>query len=107
MEGKHDIYLMYLSEEEIVSSEKWIDELQEEYNGASAVYTNYENEKQLIKQKEKEELNRQHIIKLLGEEFQRIAQLTIIKKKSAEAIFHALVDHVKNVIETRMDNEIA
>ena len=107
MEGKHDIYLMYLSEEEIATSEKWIDELQEEYNGASAVYTKYENETQLIIQKEKEELNRQHIIKLREEEFQRIAQQTIIKKKSAEAIFDALVEHVKNVIETRMDNENA
>ena len=100
VEGKHDIYLMYLSEEEIATSEKWIDELQEEYNGASAVYTKYENEKQLIIQKEKEELNRQHIIKLREEEFQRIAQQTIIKKKSTEAIFDALVEHVKNVIET-------
>ena len=107
VEGKHDIYLMYLSEEEIATSEKWIDELQEEYNGASEVYTKYENEKQLIIQKEKEELNRQHIIKLREEEFQRIAQQTIIKKKSAEAIFDALVEHVKNVIETRMDNENA
>ena len=98
---------MYLSEEEIATSEKWIDELQEEYNGASAVYTKYEDEKQLIIQKEKEELNRQHIIKLREEEFQRIAQQTIIKKKSAEAIFDALVEHVKNVIETRMDNENA
>ena len=79
MEGKHDIYLMYLSEEEIETSEKWIDELQEEYNGVLAVYTKYENEKQLIEQKEKEELNRQHIIKLREEEFQRIVQQTIIK----------------------------
>jgi len=47
-EGKNDIYSMYLSEEEITTSEKWIDELQEEYNRA---YTKYENEKQLIEQK--------------------------------------------------------
>ena len=107
VEGKHDIYLMYLSEEEIATSEKWIDELQEEYNGASAVYTKYENEKQLIEQKEKEELNRQHMMKLREEEFQRIVQQTIIKKKSAETIFEALVEHVKNVIETRANDENA
>lgn len=34
VEGKHDIYLMYLNEEEITANEKWIEELQEEYNGA-------------------------------------------------------------------------
>ena len=107
VEGKHDIYLMYLSEEEIATSEKWIDELQEEYNGASAVYTKYENEKQLIEQKEKEELNRQHMMKLREEEFQRIVQQTIIKKKSAQTIFEALVEHVKNVIETRANDENA
>ena len=38
VEGKHDIYLMYLNEEEITANEKWIKELQEEYNEASAVY---------------------------------------------------------------------
>lgn len=59
----------------------------------------------MIEQKEKEELNCQHIIKLQEEEFQRIVQQTIIKKKSAEAIFEALIKHVKNVIETRADDE--
>lgn len=104
VEGKHDIYLMYLSEEEITTSEKWIDELQEEYNGASAVYTKYENEKQLTEQKEKEELNRQHMIKLREEEFQRIVQQTIVKKKSTEAIFEALVEHIEKIIELNTEN---
>ena len=105
VEGKHDIYLMYLSEEEIATSEKWIIELQEEYNGTSAVYTKYENEEQLIEQKEKEELNRQHLMKLREKEFQRTVHQTIIKKNSAEAIFEALVELVKNVIETRANDE--
>ena len=61
----------------------------------------------MIEQKEKEELNRQHIIKLREEEFQRILQQTIIKKKSVEAIFEALIEHVKNVIETRADDKNA
>ena len=107
VEGKHDIYLMYLSEEEIETSEKWINELQDEYNRASAVYTKHENEIKSTEQKEKEELNRQHMIKLREEEFQRIVQQTIVKKKSAEAIFEALIEHVENVIETRADNENA
>ena len=44
-------------------------------------------------------MNRQHVMKLREEEFQ-----TSIKTKSAEAIFEALVAHVKNVIETRADD---
>ena len=92
---------MYPAGEEIATSEKWSDELQEEYNGASAVYMEYENEKHFIEQ------NRQHMMKLREEEFQRIVQQTIIKKKSAETIFEALVEHVKNVIETRANDENA
>ena len=48
VEGKHDIYLMYLTEEEITTNEKWINDLQEENNEASAVYTKYENERKLL-----------------------------------------------------------
>ena len=84
VEGKHDIYLMYLNEEEITANEKWIEELQEEYNEASTVYIKYDNERKALELKEQEELNRQHIITLRGEEFQRIVQQTIMKKKSTD-----------------------
>ena len=47
------------------------------------------------------------MMKLQEEEFQRIVQQTIIKKKSAEAIFEALIEHVKNIIETRANDENA
>ena len=80
VEGKHDIYLMYLNEEEITANEKWIEELQEEYNEASTVYIKYDNERKALELKEQEELNRQHIITLREEEFQRIVQQTIMKK---------------------------
>ena len=55
---------MYLNEEEITANEKWIEELQEEYNEASTVYIKYDNERKALELKEQEELNRQHIIKL-------------------------------------------
>ena len=80
VERKHDIYLMYLNEEEITANEKWIEELQEEYNEASTVYIKYDNERKALELKEQEELNRQHIITLREEEFQRIVQQTIMKK---------------------------
>ena len=47
------------------------------------------------------------MMKLQEEEFQRIVQQTIIKKKSAEAIFEALIELVKNIIETRANDENA
>ena len=105
VEGKHDIYPMYLNEEEITTNEKWIEELQEEYNEASAVYIKYDNERKALELKEQEELNRQHIIKLREEEFQRIVQQTIMKKKSTEAIFESLIEHDKNIIESDVESK--
>ena len=102
VEGKHDIYLTYLTEEEITANQKWIEELQEEYNEASTVYIKYDNERKALELKEQEELNRQHIIKLREEEFQRIVQQTIMKKKSTEAIFESLIEHVKNITESKV-----
>ena len=40
----------------------------------------YDNERKALELKEQEELNRQHIITLREEEFQRIVQQTIMKK---------------------------
>ena len=31
LEGKHDLYLMHLSDEEVTANQTWIDELQNEY----------------------------------------------------------------------------
>ena len=61
----------------------------------------YDNERKALELKEQEELNRQHIITLREEEFQRIVQQTIMKKKSTEAIFESLIEHVKNIIRIR------
>ena len=63
---------MYLPEEEITANEKWIEELQEEYNEASAVYIKNDNERKALELKEQEELNRQHIIKLIPRSHQRL-----------------------------------
>lgn len=105
VEDKHNIYLMYLTEEEITENEKWIGELQEEYNEASTVYANHENEIKLIQQREQEELNRQHVIKLREEEFQRIVRQTIMKKKSTEAMFEAHLEHVENLIKSNAEGK--
>ena len=50
-------------------------------------------------QKEQEELNRQHIIKLREEEFQRIVQQTIMRKKSTEAIYESLIEHGRATVD--------
>lgn len=105
VEGKHDIYLMYLNDEEITENETWIGALQEEYHEASAVYADQETERKLIQEREQEELNRQHMMKLREEEFQRIVQQTIMKKKSTETIFEAHLEHAENLIRSNAEDK--
>ena len=50
-------------------------------------------------------MNCQHIITLREEEFQRIVQQTIMKKKSTEAIFESLIEHDKNIIESDVESK--
>lgn len=57
VKGKHDIYLMYLTEEDIMANENWIDDLQEEYNEASAVYAKYEYERKSLEQSKENKKN--------------------------------------------------
>ena len=96
---------MYLTEEEITENEKWIGELQGEYNEASTVYANHENEIKLIQQREQEEINRQHMIKLREEEFQRIVRQKIMKKKSTETMFEAHLMHIENLIKSNAEGK--
>ena len=45
------------------------------------------------------------MINLREEEFQRIVQQTIMKKKSTEAIFEALIEHVRNLTELSAESK--
>ena len=44
VEGKHDIYTIHLTEEEVEQSESWITELQELYSEAADLQVQYMNE---------------------------------------------------------------
>ena len=75
VEGKHDIYTIHLTEEEVEQSESWItDELQELYNEAAAIQAQYMNEQIQIEKKQREEINRQETVRLEQERFQSLME---------------------------------
>ena len=57
VEGKHDIYTIHLTEEEVEQSESWITELQEMYNEAAAMQAQFMYEQIQIEKKQREEIN--------------------------------------------------
>ena len=58
VEGKHNIYTIHLTEEEVEQSESWITELQELYSEAADLQVQYMNEQIQIEKKRSEEINR-------------------------------------------------
>ena len=61
VEGKHDIYTIHLTEEEVEQGESWITELQELYSVQ-------------IEKKRSEEINRQEAIRMEQERFQSLME---------------------------------
>ena len=80
VEGKHDIYTIHLTEEEVEQNESWITELQELYSEAADLQVQYMNE-QIQIEKRSEETNRQEAIRMEQERFQSLME-QINKKRN-------------------------
>ena len=69
VEGKHDIYTVHLTEEEVEQREAWINGLQELYSEAAAMQAQYVNDQIQLEKKQREEINRQEISELNKKSF--------------------------------------
>ena len=107
VEGKHDIYTIHLTEEEVEQSESWITELQELYNEAAAIQAQYINEQIQIEKKQREEINRQEAIRMEQERFQSLMEQINKKKKSMETIFETLTKHAQSLMESQSNGQDA
>ena len=107
VEGKHDIYTIHLTEEEVEQSESWINELQELYNEAAAIQAQYMNEQIQIEKKQREEINRQEAIRIEQERFQSLIEQLNKKKKSMGTIFETLAKHAHCLMESQSNNQDA
>ena len=101
VEGKYDIYTIHLNEEEVEQSEAWINELQELYSEAAAMQAQYVNDQIQLEKKQREEINRQEIIRIEQEKFQRLLEQMNMRKKSMETIFETLSNHAQNLMESK------
>ena len=101
VEGKHDIYMIHLPEDEIEQDEAWINELQELYEQAATTHTQYVNDQTLNEQKRVEEFHKQESMRLEQEKLRRLLERFSTKKKSMKTIFDTLVEHAHDIMETQ------
>ena len=107
VEGKHDIYTIHLTEEEVEQSESWITELQELYSEAADLQVQYMNEQIQIEKKRSEEINRQEAIRMEQERFQSLIEQINKKKKSMETVLETLTKHAQSVMESQSNGQDA
>ena len=107
VEGKHDIYTIHLTEEEVEQSESWITELQELYSEAADLQVQYMNEQIQIEKKRSEEINRQEAIRMEQERFQSLMEQINKKKKSMETILETLTKHAQSLMESQSKGQDA
>ena len=101
VEGKHDIYMIHLAEDEIEQNEAWINELQELYEEATTTHTQYVNDHTLHEQKRVEEFHEQESMRLEQEKLRRLLKQFSIKKKSMKTIFVTSVKHAYNAMASQ------
>ena len=101
VEGKHDIYMIHLPEDEIEQDEAWINELQELYEQAATTHTQYVNDQTLNEQKRVEEFHKQESMRLEQEKLRRLLERFSTKTKSMKTIFDTLVEHAHDIMESQ------
>ena len=99
VEGKHDIYMIHLAEDEIEQNEAWINELQGLYEEAATTHAQYIHDQTLHEQKRVEEFHKQESMKLEQEKLRRLLEQLSIKKMSMRTIFDTLVQHAHDTME--------
>ena len=100
VEGKHDLYTLFLTEEEVEQNEPWINELQELYSEAAAIHARYIEEHSQTERKRIEGLSRQETMRAEQEKFHRLLEQMNAKRKSLEAVFETHMEHALSLIES-------
>ena len=100
VEGKHDLYTLFLTEEEVEQNEPWINELQDLYSEAAVIHARYIEEHSQTERKRSEGLSRQETMRAEQEKFHRLLEQMNAKRKSLEAVFETHMEHALNLIES-------
>lgn len=100
VEGKHDLYTLFLTEKEVEQNEPWINELQELYSEAAVIHARYIEEHSQTERKRIEGLSRQEAMRAEQEKFHRLLEQMNAKRKSLEAVFETHMEHALSLIES-------
>ena len=97
-ESKHDTYVEFIKEEEQAEADAWIGELQQNFGSAMEKEIKYKQTKTAVDKKIEEEERQQEAAKKEQENFQKMIQHALVKRKITESVLEQLIQDVQTMI---------
>ena len=101
VELKHDTYVLFLTDDEISTSDEWITELQDSFNDALEKHARYLDAKKQAARKDKEETKQKESENRNHQEIQRMIDLALVKRTLTEAMFKEELSDANRLLESR------
>lgn len=87
LESKHDLYTMYLTDDELGSADTWITEIQDLFSEATTVKINFINDLLIEEQNVRAEAERKEAVNKEREQAQRLFDQAVIRRDTARIVF--------------------
>ena len=100
LESKHDLYAMYLTDEEVETADNWITEVQESFTEATTMKMSYINDIVVLESRARAEAEHEEVRNKEREQIQRIIDQTAIRRRTAQVVFETSCQSVINILES-------
>ena len=100
LESKHDLYAMYLTDEEVETADNWITEVQESFTEATTMKMSYINDIVVLESRALAEAEHEEARNKEREQIQRIIDETAIRRRTAQVVFETSCQSVINILES-------
>ena len=98
VESKHDTYVEFIKEEEQAEADAWIVELQQNFGSAMEKEIKYKQIKTAVDKKIEEEERQQEAARKEQENFQKMIEHALVKRKITESVLEQLIQDVQTMI---------
>ena len=98
VESKHDTYVEFIKEEEQAKADAWIGELQQNFGSAMEKEIKYKQTKTAVDKKIEEEERQQEAARKEQENFQKMIEHALVKRKITESVLEQLIQDVQTMI---------
>ena len=100
LEGKHENYTSYLSDDEFEAAENWMNELQALYTDAKNLRNEYIHNLKIEETRAREEIEHHETMRKEKEQCERMQEHVLNKRENARTVFDAIYINASHALES-------